>query len=1302
MPQYRVFVSSPGDVGEERLLAQTVLERLRVEYARQITVEPVFWEHEPLRATASFQEQISRPSEADAVVTILWARVGTRLPSHLTRPDGSTYQSGTEFEFEDAAASFRQKGLPDLLVYRKTAPPVAVLDDAVVHRLAEKRALDAFLDRWFLGTDGSFTAAFHPFERPAQFEELLERHLRKLIETRLSAAPRARTSSPAPAWQHGSPFRGLQSFDVDHALVFAGRTQAVSDVLQALRQQAALGHAFVLMTGGSGLGKSSLARAGVLPTLTRPGVIEGVGVWRRAVMRPSSGGADLCLELARTLAAPDALPGLSANASELTQLAELLKSGTAAVGPMLRAQLQLEAEDVQRVEHLEHRPAAKLVLLVDQLEEIFTLPQVTAADREAFVGAVATLVKSGVVWAIATLRSDFYPRCSEIPALIALKDGAGQYDVRPPTAAEIGQIIRIPARLAGLDFEERPDAGERLDDVLRDAAAAEPDALPLLEFALEELYRRREGTLLTFDAYTALGGLQGAVAQRAEEVFTALPHDAQQGLGACFGALVTVDLTNQDLIVSRPAALDTLRQAPGGPDLVDRFVESRLLVADRAESGPATVRVAHDALLRLWPRLRDWMASNIATLRLRALIAASAVIWRTQGGSASFLLPAGEALSYATRLRRESPQELTPHEAEYIERSHSTARRLVRRRRVIRALQIAAVLLLLILAAAYWEAYHHERVEFYAGSVLRWGLPEGIGALSADAARTRTGVTRLRRTGRLGSIEIANVDEQGDCTSPDWGPTSAYEIDAEALEEMFSENSPSPDEQKPEACRWVFSRHWTGAVDTVRAFAAMGQSLYSIKYEPYRLDRAAFVNDKGYVSARFKSGAGVVEFGYHSAAPHAGLIEAVRFFDAYGSPQSDANGTCGWRIIYDDRGFVARVLSLNCKWEPMVLKAGMSGVQVTFDGDGFMSTLRLIGVDGQLVTTPDLGAQWHISRDTHGRMAEVRVLDANGDLLLVPKMGMARMTTRYDDRGRTLETAYFDASNNLSTSPVVGCARMLLAYESHGELSSLECRGPKGELLPTPVLNSFARVEVVNDEKGRPQERSFFDEFDRLVLWRFDDEHGNLRLDAARGFAQRTVTFGVERGAGGQPHLRLTLRHDDQEEHELFTLTILLDAGEHEVWARYTRDDKPIAMDGYHRRESSYDAAGRLVETRYLDVENKPCLSDGGFSRVRFVYDEQGRVRKRLHFDQAGHELATAVVITAVDEGGPAAKAGVKAGDAVLRYGDEAIESLEALIELVRRNGTGMRRLVLERGGQQVSLDVPAGRLGVTLAQKAR
>jgi len=125
----RVFLSSPSDVVDERRMAQRVMARLQGEFAQAVEIRPMVWEHEPIRATETFQDQIEPPSESAVLICILWSRLGTRLPGQYTRADGTVYDSGTVFELETARTAFERNGRPDILVYRKTAPPLIDVSD---------------------------------------------------------------------------------------------------------------------------------------------------------------------------------------------------------------------------------------------------------------------------------------------------------------------------------------------------------------------------------------------------------------------------------------------------------------------------------------------------------------------------------------------------------------------------------------------------------------------------------------------------------------------------------------------------------------------------------------------------------------------------------------------------------------------------------------------------------------------------------------------------------------------------------------------------------------------------------------------------------------------------------------------------------------------------------------------------------------------------------------------------------------------------------------------------------------------
>jgi DNA-binding response OmpR family regulator len=192
-PRLRVFVSSPGDVIPERRVVKMVIDRLNEEFSGDAVLIPIFWEEEPLLATETFQSQIISPRDTDIYVGIFWSRLGSILPDHIRRPDGTRYLSGSEFEFEDAMEGFRETGKPDIVIYQKMGDATVALTDreAVMERFDQKERLAGFVEQWFKSDDGeSFIAAFHTFEDTEKFEDLLIGHLRKLV-TKLVAERQA-------------------------------------------------------------------------------------------------------------------------------------------------------------------------------------------------------------------------------------------------------------------------------------------------------------------------------------------------------------------------------------------------------------------------------------------------------------------------------------------------------------------------------------------------------------------------------------------------------------------------------------------------------------------------------------------------------------------------------------------------------------------------------------------------------------------------------------------------------------------------------------------------------------------------------------------------------------------------------------------------------------------------------------------------------------------------------------------------------------------------------------------------------
>lgn len=681
--QVRVFVSSPGDMGNERAIARRVLDQMRGAFSGRMQIDAYFWEDEPVLATLGFQEQIPDPADFDVVVCMFWSRLGTPLPrEQLARKDGSPYESGTVYEYERSVESFRDKRVPHVLVYHKTTLPdfskAPTPADAL--KLAESwQSVFDYIERNFLkqGPDGhkEFVAAFRTVKDEHDFERLLRLHLRKELDD-WHERNKPPESAAAPLWDiavKGSPFRGLAAFDYEHAAVFVGRTRAISEVKRLLERQAALGRAFALVLGMSGGGKSSLVRAGFLPPLVNEaGFIQGIGLWRFCVFRPGDGG-DPLEALAAALLGRTALPELTGCSDSSGQnidplrLAAILRDRPGECAAIVPQALGRVAGALARQLSLETVPAARLAVVVDQFEELFTRPGTAPEQRERFVAALSVLARSGAVWVIATMRSDLYARCAEIPELVALKEG-GQYDLLPPGASELKDIVELPAQAAGLVMEGACDSEPSLADRLV-AAAGDARSLPLLEFTLEELFVRREGNKLTHAQYDAIGGLHGALVNRAEAVWAALKPEIRARFEPVMRELVTLREGAVEVLAAARVPYNNLTADPQQKALVDAFVEARLFVTDRADDGTPVVQIVHEALLAHWPRLTEFLAHSREFLRTRTRAEAAAQRWLSEKKSDDYLLHPGKPLVEGQDLLAHHRSALTHDVVDFLTRS---------------------------------------------------------------------------------------------------------------------------------------------------------------------------------------------------------------------------------------------------------------------------------------------------------------------------------------------------------------------------------------------------------------------------------------------------------------------------------------------------------------------------------------------------------------------------------------------------------------------------------------------------------
>ena len=440
------------------------------------------------------------------------------------------------------------------------------------------------------------------------------------------------------------PFKGLASFEPVDADYFFGRERLVAELVARL-----VGARFLGIVGPSGSGKSSVLRAGLLPALAG-GVLPGSEGWRRLLLRPGERPLD---ELRRVL--------VSGAKDPLAEALDALPSGS------------------------------RLLLAVDQFEELHTACR-SEVERTAFADTLARAAADpeGRAVVVVALRADFYGRFAAHPGLAELL-GGNQVLVGPMEASELRRAVELPAGRVGLRVEPA------LADALVDDVEGEPGALPLLSTALLELWQKREDNALTLAAYRESGGVHGAVARLAEGTYARIPDERRQLVRAVMLRLVGEGESDASVRRRAPLAELDLERNEDVADVLATLADSRLVTVSEGN-----VEVAHEALLREWPRLREWIEEDAEGRRLRRHITQAATEWDATGRDRGELYR-GARLAAALDWTADHALDVNELEREFVtesrEASEKETKRVRRTNRRLRGLLVGVAVLLVAAVA---------------------------------------------------------------------------------------------------------------------------------------------------------------------------------------------------------------------------------------------------------------------------------------------------------------------------------------------------------------------------------------------------------------------------------------------------------------------------------------------------------------------------------------------------------------------------------------------------------------------------
>ena len=998
---------------------------------------------------------------------------------------------------------------------------------------------------------------------------------------------------------------GLQPYGATERDRFFGRSRVVAALVDHLKAKR-----LTVVLGPSGAGKSSLLAAGLVPVLRElPG-------WTIVESRPDARPDETLRNAIQLPSTTD----ISSGRSLLEQITTWLS--------------------VHVSEHL--------CLVIDQAEDLELLAGPDVRDRVLDSLAKSLDAHGSRLRIVLALRSEFDP--------VFRASALGQwwndalFIVPALSHHELREIIEMPARALELSFEPPSLVDTLIDEVLQ-----APGGLPLLSFALRELFvrcaTRNTDRLLTQDDYERMGRLSGALSQRASALFQALiaqdPACAATARRVFLRMVVERDgewsrrRAHRDEFVY-PDKVETARAAK----ILATFRDARLVLFDKEAWEPA-----NDWLVRGWPMFSMWRTQfSTKALSLQAELANAAQRWYDRR-RASDLWSDDPRLTDAVAALAVSDSWLNAHERAFLTASLGR-----RRFRVLAAL--GAVALVVVAGLVVWDLYYRTHVAYFHDYNRRWGEPEGIDALTDDEMLARASSFKLVRKGHLGHVSHVELVRSDGKLAHSKPGSVGFSPELE-LRQKTGARTP---------CQWDFALESdTETVSTETAKDRAGDVVYVLKYlsGPPGQRKAQFLDKDGNAARVLRGDAEWVEFrrsprGYdlekhytlNNGEParnqegisseklsydERGNLTLAQFFDESGAPTPNNDGIAAFRAEYDARGNQIAVTFLddkgrptrgkdrNAGWQaefdvhgneikrafvdelnkPKRIKDGYTGYLSQFDPVGNLTLLRFF--DGEGKRTPDRSgvASFRSTFDTDGNEITRKYFE-EADQLTQLRDGYASYQLKFDETGNRIAAAYFDAAGK-STADRYGVASFQSRFDQQGNESERMYLDEDGK--PTRSSEGFASYRSMFDRRGNEIERTYFDENGKPMRNR-------------NGYAGYRAKFDSR---GGETEL--TYLDEDKKptrsKDGYATYHAAFDArGNQTEMAYFDEAGKPTrGRDNYASYHAKFDARGNQIEITYFDEAGKPTRSTDGYASVRTKFDDRGDQTEVAYFDEAAKPI---------------------------------------------------------------------------------